>query len=203
MKCIMIGEGKNDSYFSNELLPILNYKHDLFDQKSLPKEKKENAETDKLRSFIYRNDKDFLFKSEGGKGMAIKVFAKNLDFLLDLRQIRKIILMLDVDDDLNSKLTSIENGITSKNIGEKLSIYFKNADKINKEGACCIYFYEVHLIKEENKNLFEKFYLVLFDRDLEEVANKWYPDMEISQKEKIIKLAKDGEIINKFYNFLK
>ena len=205
MKNVMIGEGKNDSDFSNELLSILNYKPQIFDQKSVLKGQKKHQETVVLRSFIENSSPyDFLFKSEGGKDMAAELFARYLDFLLDVKNISKAILMLDIDDvGLNGKLKQIEGIIIKKMSGEKLIITFKNVGKNIRDGVECIYFYEAYLITNENGKQLGKFYLVLFNHDLEEVANGWFPSKEISEKDKIIKLAKDKEIIKIFSIFLK
>ena len=205
MKNIMIGEGKNDSDFSNELLSILDYKPQIFDQKSVLKEQKKHQETAVLRSFIEDSSPyDFLFKSEGGKHMAAELFARYLDFLLDVKNISKTILMLDIDGTgLDEKLKQIEGIIIKKMSGEKLFITFKNVGKNIRYGVECIYFYEAYLITQENEKQLGKFYLILFNRDLEEVANRWFPNREISEKDKIIKLAKDKEIIKIFSIFLK
>jgi hypothetical protein len=112
--------------------------------------------------------------------------------------------MLDIDDaGLDGKLEQIEGIITKNMRGEKLGVNFKDVGKINIDGLECIYFYEADLIKKENEEKLGKFYLVLFNPDLEDVAEKWNLDEKLSEEEKIIKLAKDSEIQNKFYQFLK
>lgn len=196
MKKILMCEGKHDSLLINQICVKLNIpKPKIFDQRNAKEKPSRDAETVEFRRFFEKsNPYKFLVKSECGKDNAIKLYSRSMNFFINNRELKKSILMLDLDDTpLESRLGKIIKSIKEKKVGEPISI---KSNTIKDTGI----FYLVENIIEisENRDELGKFHLVFFKRSLEKELEEIKNKEDIPIEDKISQFINITEVQNVF-----
>ena len=196
MKRLIMCEGKHDSLFIGKICSNLNMPEPkIFDQLNAKETSSQDAETVEFRRFFQRSSPyNLLVKSECGKDNAIKIYSRSMDFFIRTKELKKAILMLDLDGSaLDTKLKKISNTIKGKNVAEPIHIKSNTIKDTN-----LFYFLENTIqIMEDNHEL-GKFYLVFFKRSLEKELEEIENREDVTIENKILQFVEIEEVQNIF-----